>query len=119
MKIYCSQQPELNKAQWYLKPFMLYTFKDRGLEIGFTVPFKVFGKWIWYIIPNWLMDRQVSECKNYIPDYNRADGTKVKPLFGWVIDSDENAELNWKWWKHLKRYKVNPKMLEFENRNNL
>ena len=118
MKIYCHQTPELGKAQWYLKPFMIYTFKDRGLEIGFSVPFKVFGKWLWYLIPLWLVERQISKCINYIPDCgSKMDGTKIKPLLGYVISTEENGLLNKWWWKDLRKYKVDPKMIEIENDN--
>ena len=105
MKLYLTQFPKGGDIPWYLKYFTLFIYKDRSVEIGFSVPFKVFWRSFWYLIPNWMIDRQMSECKNFIPDYNRADGTKVKPLFGWIIDKDEGAMICWNWWKHLKRYK--------------
>ena len=110
MKIYCSQTPELSKAPWYLKPFMLFKFKDRSLEIGFTLPFREFGIWLWWLFPKWLHERQLKECINLIPDYyhkerGSAMGDKVKPFFGWVIIIDEGAMPNWKWWQCLKKYK--------------
>lgn len=119
MKLYLTQFPKRGEIPWYLKYFTLFIYKDKSVDIGFTVPFKVFGKWLWYLVPNWLIDRQMSKCVNYIPDYNHADGTKVKPLFGWVIDNEQGVEIHWNWWKHLKKFKLNPKMLEIENQNKI
>src|SRR3990167_5123789 len=107
MKIYCHQWPK--EVPWYLKYFTKFIYKDKSIEIGFSVPFKWFGGWLWYLIPNWLLDRQISNCVNYIPDCGGAmDGTKIKSLFGYVLFFEEGGIIERKWWRHFKKYKVNP-----------
>ena len=110
MRIQVLQFPDSKTISWYLKPFVRFIYKSKQVEIGFTVPFVLFGNWLWYFIPRWLSDRQTKDCKDYIPDYfhkerGSAMGSKVKPFLGYVMVVDEGAVTNYNWWRYLKKYK--------------
>ena len=70
-----------------------------------THKFSVLLEMIWFSIPRFIRQQNWKNIKYrcVVDEYGNSKLSEPNPFLGFVLIVEEGVEINWQWWKHLKR----------------
>jgi len=89
---------------YYCKCFYCRHFTEyNSMRHKWYLPLKRLWNWIWYAIPSFIYEKNLAKRKELGYKFTKEGIVPLVPFMGMTFEHQEGDQINWKWWKYIKK----------------